>query len=99
AGAVLDARAQACLAWRQRQDAYALARRYRDQLLPLRQRIAEENLLRYNGMLLSVFALLADAREQASTVNAAIDAQRDFWIADAALQLALNGRPTQGTQP
>ncbi len=99
AGAVLDARAQARLAWRQRQDAYALARRYRDQLLPLRQRIAEENLLRYNGMLLSVFALLADAREQASTVNAAIDAQRDFWIADAALQLALNGRPTQGTEP
>ncbi|MFJ3058489.1 TolC family protein [Herbaspirillum sp. NPDC087042] len=99
AGAVLDARAQARQAWRERQDAFELARQYRDELLPLRQRIADENLLRYNGMLISVFTLLADAREQASAVNAAINAQRDFWIADASLQLALGGRPTQGTQP
>ena len=90
---------QARLAWRERQDAYALARRYQDELVPLRQRIAEENLLRYNGMLISVFALLADAREQAATVNAAIEAQRDFWIADASLQQALGGRPQPGKQP
>lgn len=99
AASILDARAQARLAWRERQDAYALARRYQDQLLPLRQRIAEENLLRYNGMLISVFALLADAREQATTVNTAIDAQRDFWIAEAGLQQALGGRPQEGKQP
>lgn len=99
AATLLDARAQARSAWRERQDAYALARQYRDELLPLRQRIAEENLLRYNGMLISVFTLLADAREQASAVKAAIDAQRDFWIADAGLQLALGGRPHQGNQP
>lgn len=99
AAAVLDARAQARLAWRERQDAYTLARRYQDEWLPLRQRIADENVLRYNGMLVSVFTLLADAREQAATVNAAIEAQRDFWIADASLQLALGGRPTQGKQP
>lgn len=99
AAAILDARAQARQAWRERQDAYSLARRYQDEWLPLRQRIAEENLLRYNGMLISVFALLADAREQAATVNAAIEAQRDFWIADASLQQALGGRPQQGKQP
>lgn len=99
AAAVLDARAQARLAWRERQDAYTLARRYQDEWLPLRQRIADENVLRYNGMLVSVFTLLADAREQAATVNAAIEAQRDFWIADASLQLALGGRPIQGKQP
>ncbi|MBP0600213.1 TolC family protein [Herbaspirillum sp. LeCh32-8] len=103
AAAALDARAQARLAWRERQDAYALARRYRDGIVPLRQRMSEENLLRYNGMLISVFDLLADAREQAATVNAAIDAERDFWIADAALQLALGGPVNtanpQGIQP
>lgn len=99
AASVLDARAQARLAWREREDAYALARRFQDQLVPLRQRIAEENVLRYNGMLISVFALLVDAREQAATVNAAIEAQRDFWIADAGLQQALGGHPQPGKQP
>lgn len=104
AATALDARAQARLAWREQQDAYALARRYRDDIVPLRSRMSEETLLRYNGMLISVFELLADAREQAATVNAAIEAERDFWIADAGLQLALGGpaataAPQQGKQP
>jgi hypothetical protein len=42
-------------------------------------------------MLASVFELLADARAQIASVNAAIDAQRDFWIADSELQFALHG--------
>lgn len=46
-------------------------------------------MLRYNGMLVSVFELLADAREQISSVIAAIEAQRDFWISDADLQAAM----------
>lgn len=61
--------------------------------MPLRQRISEENLLRYNGMLIGVFELLADARAQIGAVNAAIDARREFWHADADLQQALLGRP------
>ena len=32
--------------------AYDLARHYRDEIVPLRKRISEENLLRYNGMLI-----------------------------------------------
>jgi outer membrane protein TolC len=70
---------------------YDLARHYRDEIVPLRQRIAEENLLRYNGMLISIFELLADAREQSASVIAAIAATRDYWLADNALQLALTG--------
>ena len=54
--------------------------------------ISEEKLLRYNGMLISVFELLADAREQVASVNAAIEALRDFWIAEADLQAALERR-------
>jgi outer membrane protein TolC len=72
--------------------AYDVARRYRDEIVPLRKRIANENLLRYNGMLISVFELLADAREQIASVNAAIETLRDFWIADAELQRAQGGR-------
>ncbi len=66
-------------------------------MVPLRQRISDENLLRYNGMLIGVFELLADARDQIGAVNAAIDARREFWLADADLQQALLGRP--GSMP
>jgi outer membrane protein TolC len=76
--------------------AYDVARHYLEEVVPLRRTIAEENLLRYNGMFISVFELLADAREQILSVNQAIQAQRDFWLADAALQSALIGRPTAG---
>jgi outer membrane protein TolC len=60
--------------------------------VPLRKRISEENLVRYNGMLISVFELLADARQQVASVNAYIEALRDFWLADATLQLAMTGK-------
>jgi outer membrane protein TolC len=76
--------------------AYDLARHYRDEVVPLRKRIADENVLRYNGMLISVFELLADARGQISSVNAYIDALRNFWIAETNLQLALNGTSPEG---
>ncbi len=76
--------------------AYDLAKHYRDEVVPLRKRISDENLLRYNGMLASVFELLADARDQVSTVTAAIDALRDYWIADTDLQQALTGRSPNG---
>ena len=62
--------------------------------MPLRARIAEENLLRYNGMLIGVFELLADARAQIASVHGAIDALRDFWIAHADLEMALVGKPS-----
>lgn len=71
--------------------AYDLSAHYRDELVPLRKQISEEMLLRYNGMLASVFELLADARLQISAVNAAIVAQRDYWIAESDLQMAING--------
>jgi len=72
--------------------AYDLAKHYRDEVIPLRKRISEENLLRYNGMLISVFELLADSREQVRGVTAYVQALRDFWIADTHLNTALTGR-------
>ena len=72
--------------------AYELAKHYRDEVVPLRKKISEENLLRYNGMLISVFELLADAREQVASVNAYIDSLREFWIAETDLQRSLGGK-------
>ena len=59
--------------------AWGVAKQHRDELVPLRQRIAEENVLRYNGMLIGVFELLADARARWRRERRAIEAQRDFW--------------------
>lgn len=70
---------------------YDIARHYRDDVVPLRKKISDEVMLRYNGMLASVFELLADSREQLASVNTAIETQRDFWIADTKLQTAING--------
>ena len=73
--------------------AYDLARHYRDEIVPLRKTMAEENVLRYNGMLIGVFELLADTRDQIASVIAAISAQQQFWLADAALSSSLIGKP------
>ena len=80
-----------------RRDALALALQFRERLVPLRASIVGENMLRYNGMLASPFELLADAREQARTVQQAIAAQREFWLADAAWQAATAGLPSSTT--
>ena len=73
---------------------FDLAQHYRDEIVPLRKRISEEMLLRYNGMLASVFELLADSRDSVMSVNAYIEALRDFWIAESDLQAALtSGSP------
>jgi outer membrane protein TolC len=78
---------------------YDLAKHYRDEIVPLRRRISEENVLRYNGMLISVFELLVDAREQITGVTGSVEALRDFWVAETNLQTALTGRSPGGSRP
>lgn len=70
---------------------FDIARQYRDEIIPARKRVSDEVLLRYNGMLSSVFELLSDARAQINSINLAIDAQRDFWIAESELNFLVNG--------
>ncbi len=93
AEAAINARSEVREAYGAYRSAWDIAAHHRDEIVPLRQRIAEENLLRYNGMLIGVFELLADARAQIAGVNAAIEALRDFWIAQADLDQALVGKP------
>lgn len=85
------ARSQVREAYSAYRTTYDLAKHYQSEVVPLRKKISDEVLLRYNGMLASVFELLTDARDQISSVNAAIEAQRDFWIAETDLQAAING--------
>ncbi len=91
AASAIDARSEVRESYLAYRTAYDLARHYRDEIVPLKKRISDEQLLRYNGMLIGVFELLADARDQIMSVNAAIEAQRDYWVADSALQAAMTG--------
>ncbi|HEY1150122.1 MAG TPA: TolC family protein, partial [Pseudoduganella sp.] len=87
-----NARSEARESYEDYKTSYELARHYRDNVIPLRQQISKETLLRYNGMLMSVFELLAEAREQTTAVNNYITALQEFWIADTNLDAALGGK-------
>lgn len=70
---------------------HALALSSRDEVLKVREFITEETVLHYNGMLKSVWDLLGEVSSQSQAVAGAIEAQRDFWIAETDLQWVLQG--------
>jgi outer membrane protein TolC len=88
----VNARSEVRVSYATYRDAYQVARHYRDEIVPLRKQLSEENVLRYNGMLISVFELLTDAREQVLAVHGYIEALREYWLAQTDLQQALGGR-------
>lgn len=96
AQAAVEARSEVREAYLSYRSVFDMARHMRDEVIPVRKRISDENLLRYNGMFIGVFELLADARSQAAAVAGYIDAQRDFWLAQADLEMALLGKPRLG---
>jgi outer membrane protein TolC len=87
----VDARSQARESYRAYRASHDIAARYRREVLPLRKIIADEATLRYGAMQIDVFALLTEARQRIAANIAAIEAQRDFWLASSALDAALIG--------
>ncbi|HEX9876392.1 MAG TPA: TolC family protein [Gammaproteobacteria bacterium] len=87
----VKARGEVRSAWLAYRGAYDLARHAHDALVPLAQRISAEQLKLYNGMLIGVIDLVADVTERINAVNAALDAERDFWLAEVELQRAMSG--------
>ncbi|HRI93422.1 MAG TPA: TolC family protein [Accumulibacter sp.] len=79
---------EAYQAWR---GTYDVTRLYQGRVLPLRQVIQKESLLMYNGMLIDVTQLIADARARTMSRIAAVNALRDFWLADTDFKHALIG--------
>ncbi len=98
ADVAVNARSEVREAYGAYRHAWDIAQHTQAVLVPIRQRIGDENLLRYNGMLIGVFELLAEARLQIASVATAIDARRDFWLAEADLQQAQIG-PVQLSTP
>jgi outer membrane protein TolC len=68
-----------------------VARHFEKTVLPLRQEIQNEMLLHYNGMLTDLSSLIVDTRANILARMQAIEARRDFWIADNEMRAALAG--------
>lgn len=87
----IHVRSEARDAYRTYRSTYDIAAHYRREVLPLRQIISDEMLLRYNAMQIDVFALLAEARQRLAATTASIEVHRDFWLAQTNLFAAIVG--------
>lgn len=92
----VNVRSDARDAYRSYRSAYDITAHYQKEVLPLRKIISDETLLRYNGMLIDVFSLLAEARQRIAATTAAIEAKRDFWLATTNLNTAVMGGGVAG---
>jgi outer membrane protein TolC len=96
AAKAVDVRSEAREAYRTYRAAYDIARHYQREVLPLRKIISDETLLRYNAMQVDVFTLLTEARSRIAATNAAIEAERAFWLAATNLGAAILGGGAAG---
>lgn len=92
--ALINASSQVREAYSAYRTNWDVVKHYQSEVLPLRSRMSEENVYRYNGMLIGTLALLEDARAQVAVVQSALKAQTQFWLAEAALQTSLISNPS-----
>jgi outer membrane protein TolC len=94
----VNVRSEARDAFRVYRSTYDIAGHYQREVLPLRKIISDEMQLRFSSMQVDVFALLTEARQRIAGLRAAIEAKRDFWLAQSELQTAVNGGGTREIQ-
>lgn len=87
----VNIRSEARSAYTAYRSTHEIARHYRNAVVPLRTQIEAESLLTYNGMISNTFELLADTRAKVGTLLLAINAKREFWMADVNLSAAVYG--------
>ncbi len=87
----VNVRSEARDAYRRYRSSYDIAARYQREILPLRKTISDEMMLRYGAMQVDVFPLLTDARQRIAANAAAVDALRDFWLANTNLSATITG--------
>lgn len=75
---------------------WTVAQRHDKEIRPLVDKLREESVLRYNGMLIGPDELLRIAREALESERASLAALAAFWQADNTLQAALMGHPDSG---
>jgi outer membrane protein TolC len=87
----VNVRSEARDAFRVYRSTYDIAGHYQREVLPLRKIISDEMQLRFSSMQVDVFALLTEARQRIAGLRAAIEAKREFWLAQSELNTAVNG--------
>ncbi len=71
-----------------------LAKRYREEILPLRERVLNESVLYYNGMLIGVYQLLQAKQDQILAMREYVEILRGYWTAYSELERAAGGKIT-----
>jgi outer membrane protein TolC len=94
----VNVRSEARDAYRTYRSTYDIASHYQHEVLPLRQIITDEMQLRFSSMQVDVFALLTEARQRIASLRAAIDAKREFLLAQSDLQTVVNGGGLSGSR-
>jgi len=87
----VNVRSEAREAYQSYRSSYDIAWHYGREVLPLRKIISDETMLRYGAMQIDVFSLLTEAQRRIAANIAAIEAQRDFWLATTDLDAAVVG--------
>ncbi|MDG2088346.1 MAG: TolC family protein [Arenicellaceae bacterium] len=95
----VNARADVRSAWLAYRGEYDLAKHAQEAIVPLARRVSEEQLKLYNGMLVGVMDLISDATERTNAVSAALNSQRNFWLAEIELQRAMSGVGVSAVAP
>jgi len=94
----INVRSEARDAYRVYRSTYDIANHYQREILPLRAIITEEMQLRLSSMQVDVFALLTEARQRVASLRAAIEAKRDFWLAQSELKATIDGGGSGGSE-
>lgn len=92
----VERRSMARQAWTALQIRHASARHAQTVVAQQQSTLEQETQLRYNGMLQSTWELLASARERLGALDAALQARRGYWLAQADWQALLAGADYAG---
>ncbi|WP_062236733.1 TolC family protein [Aureimonas sp. N4] len=87
----VNIRSEARSAYQAYRSGFDIARHYQNSVLPLRTTLEKEAVLTYNGMITSTFELITDTRERVEANIAALEARKEFWLADEGLTSAVFG--------
>lgn len=90
----VNVRSEARDAYRVYRSTWDIASHFQREILPLRKVITEEMQLRFSSMQIDVFALLVETRQRIASLRAAIDARREFFLAQSDLKAAVIGGET-----
>lgn len=86
-----NARSEVRESWAQLVAAQNAAIFYKTTILPLQQRIVEENMRLANGMLIGIYDILRGRQDQFNAARDYIGSLKDYWLARANLERAIAG--------